>query len=92
LFARGAASGDRRCGTSWLSHIRRRRLPFTTVDRVRWAWLSQRWPGWRAARHDVQPAAVLACVVAPLLAVQDSTSHQQSGDDARLPPTTRRSS
>ena len=27
---------------------RRPRLRFTTVDRLLWAWLSQRWPGWRA--------------------------------------------
>jgi hypothetical protein len=24
-----------------------------------WAWLLQRWPGWRAALHVVQPATVL---------------------------------
>jgi transposase InsO family protein len=39
---------------------RRSRLRFTTVDRLLWAWLSQRWPGWRAALHVVQPATVLA--------------------------------
>jgi hypothetical protein len=39
---------------------RRARLRFTTVDRLLWAWLSQRWPGWRAALHVVQPATVLA--------------------------------
>jgi len=39
---------------------RRPRLRFTTVDRLLWAWLSQRWPGWRAALHVVQPATVLA--------------------------------
>ena len=33
---------------------------FTTGDRVLWAWLSQRWHGWRAALHVVQPATVLA--------------------------------
>src|SRR5262245_53270742 len=38
----------------------RPRLRFTTVDRLLWAWLSQRWPGWRAALHVVQPATVLA--------------------------------
>ena len=39
---------------------RRPRLRFTTVDRVLWALLSQRWHGWRAALHIVQPATVLA--------------------------------
>jgi transposase InsO family protein len=39
---------------------RRPRLRFTTVDRLLWAWLSQRWPGWREALHVVQPATVLA--------------------------------
>jgi len=39
---------------------RRPRLRFTTIDRVLWAWLSQRWHGWNAALHVVQPATVLA--------------------------------
>ena len=39
---------------------RRPRLRFTTIDRVLWAWLSQRWHGWKAALHVVQPATVLA--------------------------------
>jgi len=39
---------------------RRPRLRFTTIDRVLWAWLSQRWHGWSAALHVVQPATVLA--------------------------------
>ena len=38
----------------------RPRLRFTTVDRVLWAWLSQRWHGWSAALHVVEPATVLA--------------------------------
>jgi putative transposase len=39
---------------------RRPRLRFTALDRVLWAWLSQRWRGWRSALHIVQPATVLA--------------------------------
>ena len=39
---------------------RRPRIRFTTLDRVLWAWLSQRWQGWSAALHVVQPATVLA--------------------------------
>jgi transposase InsO family protein len=39
---------------------RRPRVRFTTVDRVLWSWLSQRWHGWTAALHIVQPATVLA--------------------------------
>ncbi len=39
---------------------RRPRLRFTTIDRVLWAWLSQRWHGWNAALRVVQPATVLA--------------------------------
>ena len=39
---------------------RRPRLCLTTVDRVLWAWLAQRWHGWRAALLVVQPATVLA--------------------------------
>ena len=41
-----------------VNRSRRPRLRFTTVDRVLWAWLSQRWHGWRAALHVVQPATV----------------------------------
>ena len=43
-----------------VNRSRRPRLRFTIVDRLLWAWLSQRWPGWRAALHVVQPATVLA--------------------------------
>jgi putative transposase len=43
-----------------VNRSRRPRLRFTTIDRVLWAWLSQRWHGWRAALHVVQPATVLA--------------------------------
>jgi hypothetical protein len=39
---------------------RRSRLRFTTVDRLLWAWLSQRWPGWRVAIHIVKPYTVIA--------------------------------
>jgi transposase InsO family protein len=42
-----------------VNRSRRPRLRFTTVDRVLWAWLSQRWHGWRAALHVVQPATVV---------------------------------
>jgi putative transposase len=43
-----------------VNRSRRPRLRLTTFDRVLWAWLSQRWHGWRAALHVVQPATVLA--------------------------------
>ena len=43
-----------------LNRSRRPRLRLTTVDRVLWAWLSQRWHGWRATLLVVQPATVLA--------------------------------
>ena len=36
------------------------RLRFTTMDRLLWAWLWQRWRGWKGALHVVQPATVLA--------------------------------
>jgi putative transposase len=39
---------------------RRSRLQLTAVDRVLWAWLAQRWRGWRTALCVVQPATVLA--------------------------------
>ena len=42
------------------NRCRRPRLRFTTIDRALWAWLSQRWHGWNAALHVVQPATVLA--------------------------------
>lgn len=36
------------------------RLRLTTVGRVRWAWLSQTWSGWRPALVLVKPDTVLA--------------------------------
>jgi hypothetical protein len=42
-----------------VTRSRRPRLRFTTGDRVLWAGVSQRWHGWRAALHVVQPATVL---------------------------------
>jgi transposase InsO family protein len=42
-----------------LNRTRHQRLRLTSADRKLWAWLSQRWYGWRAALHVVQPATVL---------------------------------
>jgi putative transposase len=39
---------------------RRQHLRLTSADRMLWAWLSQRWHGWRSALHVAQPATVLA--------------------------------
>jgi len=36
-----------------VNRSRRSRLRFRTVDRVLWAWRSQRWHGWRSALHIV---------------------------------------
>ena len=57
-----ARPGDRRAAIPALrdESSRRQRLRLTSADRMLWAWLSQRWHGWRAALHVVQPATVLA--------------------------------
>ena len=61
-FTRGRCTWrSSRFDTSWQSRIVPAVHGFAShLDRVLWAWLSQRWHGWRAALHVVQPATVLA--------------------------------
>ena len=71
-----------------VNRSRRPRLRFTTVDRVLWAWLSQRWHGWRAALHVVQPATVLAWHqprLSPVLGMEGPTSRRAAGRASRCP-------
>jgi len=42
-----------------VNRSRRGRLRLTSADRMLWAWLSQRWHGWRAALHCNYPFGVV---------------------------------
>jgi hypothetical protein len=39
---------------------RRRRLRFTSADRIVWEWFSRTWLGWYAAVHVIKPETVIA--------------------------------
>ena len=72
-----------------VSRSRRPRLRLTTVDRVLWAWLSQRWHGWRArcasGRAASDRARLASSRLSPVLDVEEPTSNRAARRASRCP-------